>query len=396
MPDSTTKILAVEIPAELAQQLQRRAQRLGLPYREGDFHEGLDQVPPRGIVLAFLASPLSATRLEQIERWARRGLLVMVVHRNLNLEERLQLYRAGICELVDQTVGAHEIGVRVARLARLACQWETGPGRPASQGDLEETPLTDLLDRMRENRATAVLSLVSGERRGRVFVRQGEIVDVEVEGLPPLDALLQVCLWARGTYTVEERDFQRPGRLGREATQVLARAQRLRKLMGAARQELPPPDAPLVSLASAEDLAELSPEERRLLTSLEGTKTLLDLLRDSEREPELIVELVRGLRASGLIGEVQQESRGAETAMASAERVHNLLPRLFLPPRNGQEKHGKELRPLQYRPGLSYIELEQLRRALARKFLSQPGESALARKGEEGAFPMSRNRGQTE
>jgi pSer/pThr/pTyr-binding forkhead associated (FHA) protein len=73
----------------------------------------------------------------------------------------------------------------------------------AMQGRLEEVGLPDVLQLFGTSRKSGVLNVVSGERRGAVYLVAGRVTHCFVEGspgLPPEEAFVELLQWTEGAF----------------------------------------------------------------------------------------------------------------------------------------------------------------------------------------------------
>ncbi|MEZ4250372.1 MAG: DUF4388 domain-containing protein [Polyangiales bacterium] len=94
--------------------------------------------------------------------------------------------------------------------------------RPDLVGELSSLSLPTVLALASMEQLTGVLLLVDDGEEARVFLRRGQIVDVEGLGeTSPRHALGGVLGWTRGTFALELRDVTRPDRLHTSTTALL-------------------------------------------------------------------------------------------------------------------------------------------------------------------------------
>jgi hypothetical protein len=108
-------------------------------------------------------------------------------------------------------------------------------------GLLEEVPLPDLLQLFSTSRKTGILR-VQGKREARIYLKEGQVIYVEIEDapeLPPLKAAYRVVTWTSGMFVLEpweDRDFDETIEMSTEA--MMMEAMRLLDELQAASSEI--------------------------------------------------------------------------------------------------------------------------------------------------------------
>lgn len=167
------------------------------------------------------------------------------------------------------------------------------PRATSMSGDLEEVPLPDLLQLFGANKKSGVLTIF-GAHRGKVYIRQGQILTAVVSGevvANPMKTLCRMIQWTKGGFRVEsfEDDVQFKETFQEPTESVLMEALRqvdeLRRLM----TDLPPlhakfslciPMTPSLSTLSQKELDTL-----QLVINFSEHKTI----QDKSQETDLVV-----------------------------------------------------------------------------------------------------------
>jgi pSer/pThr/pTyr-binding forkhead associated (FHA) protein len=141
---------------------------------------------------------------------------------------------------------------------------------PRMSGNLEEIPLPDLLQLFGSSRKSGVLVVKSEGRHGRIFLNEGLIRCVIIDGredIGALKAVYRMLEWRRGVFELDPpdpREFEHP--IDLSAQEVLMEGFRQLDEISALKQRLPSFETRLTLRTPLEaPLRELSPEQLDLL-----------------------------------------------------------------------------------------------------------------------------------
>jgi HD-GYP domain-containing protein (c-di-GMP phosphodiesterase class II) len=137
--------------------------------------------------------------------------IIAVAAEGVALRVRLLECGADIC--FPPGVSHSELQAALGALLRRTCQRAAEPGSGeasadspwlALQGDVQDFPLTWLLQVMKYDSRTAAIAIRTSESEGTIYLRQGDAVHVEVRGGAKGDqALRQMLHWRQGRFTVQ-------------------------------------------------------------------------------------------------------------------------------------------------------------------------------------------------
>lgn len=185
------------------------------------------------------------------------------------------------------------------------------PESSTMSGDLEEVPLPDLLQLFATNKKSGVLT-ISGNRRGKVYIKTGQLVHAVIGGEPsikPMKAICRMVGWTNGTFHMEEweGDQQFAETFEQSTESVLMEALRqhdeLRRLM----PEMPPPDASLtLCVPMVPKLSDLTKQELDTMQLVLNFNTFKHVVDKTEGTDHEAVINVRKLLAEGYL-EVDSE-----------------------------------------------------------------------------------------
>lgn len=188
---------------------------------------------------------------------------------------------------VAQREGLEAVAARAAR-QRSARPAEEAP---RMSGSLEEIPLPDLLQLFGSSRKSGVL-VVKGEGRvGRIFLKEGLIRSVVIDGreeIGALKAIYRMLAWQRGVFELDPpdpREFPHP--IDLSAQEVLMEGFRQLDELAALKERLPAPDARLSLRVPLEaPLRELSHDELDILQLAINAQTM-DAIFDQAASTDL-------------------------------------------------------------------------------------------------------------
>ena len=179
------------------------------------------------------------------------------------------------------------------------------PESSTMSGDLEEVPLPDLLQLFATNKKSGILTITGG-RRGKVYIKNGQIVSAVIGGEPmkPMKTICRMVGWDKGAFHLEEwdgsDDFQETFEQSTESVlmEALRQHDELRKLM----PEMPPPESSLtLCVPMVPKLSELSKGELdtlQLVLNFNTFKHVVDKTAGTDHEA---VTALKKLLAEGYL-----------------------------------------------------------------------------------------------
>lgn len=145
--------------------------------------------------------------------------------------ERLLGYQLGVDAYISKPYNAEELLVRVHQIVRRAQTSRSSPAaRSTMRGELEHVSPASLLSFLEMEKKTGILLLI-GDSVSRVFVRQGRILRVEIEGanqIPSRNALMTVLDWNAGQFEFAPQDVLGRDEVGLTTTVLLLEHARLK------------------------------------------------------------------------------------------------------------------------------------------------------------------------
>jgi hypothetical protein len=171
------------------------------------------------------------------------------------------------------------------------------------QGSLSELPLPDVIQLVSVSGKTGAFEIQGQHSTGKIFLRDGQIVDALVGRLRGDSAVYDMAIWSQGTFSFKP---------GEESDQITVHMSNANLMMEAARRldewrvlsrKIPSLDLVpyFTSREHAADQVTLSPQEWILVTRIDGEKTIEEIASDLKWAPFDVSKLLFGMITSGLV-----------------------------------------------------------------------------------------------
>ena len=172
----------------------------------------------------------------------------------------------------------------------------------ALQGSLSELSLPDVIQMVSVSGKTGVFSVQRNQEHGRIYLRDGQIVDAIVGALRGDTAVYEMAIWSEGEFTFEP---------GQESDKVTIQLSNANLMMEAARRldewrvlsrKIPSLDlVPYFTSRDQNDQVTLSPHEWILVTRVDGEHTIEQIAEQLQWSGFDVSKLLFGMITSGLI-----------------------------------------------------------------------------------------------
>ena len=209
----------------------------------------------------------------------------------------------GAQEFLTRPVFVRELLARVRMVLERRSRDEGGGQASGRSGPLEELSLVDLLTGLEAEAASGVVYLESGERKGRLFLRDGRVVDAKVGGNDGADAALRVFRWQGGSWTFDPRPVSQRDRIGQATTDLLAEALERAQAWAELWDKLPGDDPVLEvdfqGVAAAG--GQLPPDAGRILRLFDGVRSAGRVVEDSPFDDLATLKATVRLLEQGLL-----------------------------------------------------------------------------------------------
>jgi hypothetical protein len=171
------------------------------------------------------------------------------------------------------------------------------------QGSFSELPLPDIIQLVSVSGKTGAFEIQGRESAGKIFLRDGQIVDALVGRLRGDSAVYEMAIWSQGTFSFNP---------GEESDQVTIHMSNASLMMEAARRldewrvlsrKIPSLDLVpyFTSREQGADQVTLSPQEWILVTRIDGEQTIEEIASDLKWAPFDVSKLLFGMITTGLV-----------------------------------------------------------------------------------------------
>ncbi len=172
------------------------------------------------------------------------------------------------------------------------------------QGSLNELPLPDVIQLVSVSGKTGAFEIQCDEAEGKIYLRDGQIVDALVGRLRGDSAVYEMAIWSQGNFSFNP---------GEESEQVTIHMSNASLMMEAARRldewrvlSRKIPSLDLVPYFSSReqgaDQVTLSPQEWILVTRIDGELTIEEIADELKWAPFDVSKLLFGMITTGLVG----------------------------------------------------------------------------------------------
>ncbi|MCJ7755395.1 MAG: DUF4388 domain-containing protein [Thermoanaerobaculales bacterium] len=171
------------------------------------------------------------------------------------------------------------------------------------QGSLSELPLPDVIQLVSVSGKTGAFEIRGEQASGRIYLRDGQIVDAMVGNLRGDSAVYEMAIWSEGTFSFDP---------GKESGTVTIHMSNASLMMEAARRldewrvlsrKIPSLDLVpyFTSREQGADQVTLSPQEWILVTRIDGERSIEGIAAELKWAPFDVSKLLFGMITTGLV-----------------------------------------------------------------------------------------------
>jgi hypothetical protein len=170
-------------------------------------------------------------------------------------------------------------------------------------GSLSELPLPDVIQLVSVSGKTGAFEIQSSEAHGKIYLRDGQIVDAQVGQLRGDSAVYEMAIWTQGNFSFNP---------GESSDQVTIHMSNASLMMEAARRldewrvlsrKIPSLDLVpyFTTREHGADQVTLSPQEWILVTRIDGEQTIEQIANQLKWAPFDVSKLLFGMITTGLV-----------------------------------------------------------------------------------------------
>ncbi|HMI94148.1 MAG TPA: DUF4388 domain-containing protein, partial [Polyangiales bacterium] len=234
---------------------------------------------------------------------------IIFLSSDASVESKVQGLELGVEDYLTKPIYIREIIARVnlvlqrKQRAGLEARGSSNNSKTKFTGSLSDMGLVDLLQTVDHSKKSGVLYVTSGQLRGAIYFRDGNIVDAEVGALRGERAVYRALVWNEGSFEIDFRDVRREDVIGASTQGVLMEGMRRIDEWGRLSEQLPE----LATVFEVNDeellrrLAELPDDINRVLRQFDGTRSVLQIVDRTDQDDLETLTVISKLYFEGLI-----------------------------------------------------------------------------------------------
>jgi CheY-like chemotaxis protein len=275
--------------------------------------------------------------VEEIRRhneWSE--IPIIFLSSDASVESKVQGLELGVEDYLTKPIYIREIIARVnlvlQRKQRVGLESRATASNSKTKftGSLSDMGLVDLLQTVDHSKKSGVLYVTSGDLRGAIYFRDGNIVDAEVGLLRAERAVFRALVWNEGSFEIDFRDVRREDVIGASTQGVLMEGMRRIDEWGRLSEQLPE----LATVFEVNDeellrrLAELPDDINRVLRQFDGRRSVLQIVDRTDQDDLETLTVISKLYFEGLIFDTGRRAVGAEREAlpTDGDGVPSLVP----------------------------------------------------------------------
>jgi hypothetical protein len=172
----------------------------------------------------------------------------------------------------------------------------------AFQGSLKELPVPDIVQLMSVSGKTGVFTLVRGNDRGYIFLKNGQMVHSRLGEVTGEEAVYALAIWSSGDFQFSPNEETQENTISKSNTSLLMEAARRLDEWKVLSKKIPGVDsvAFLRERESPEPVT-LSPQEWNLVGKIDGQRSIEEIGRVNHTSPFDVAKTLYGLIAADLV-----------------------------------------------------------------------------------------------
>jgi CheY-like chemotaxis protein len=193
------------------------------------------------------------------------------------VDERIESIMLGADDYITKPYYIQEV---IARIEMLLAEKEKRRKTDLFSGRLSEMNLVDLIQTLEVGQKSGILKLQRNGREGEIRFHAGAVIDARYASYSPVESIDKMFTWTEGVYQVQMTEAIGPRKLNISNHEIITRGIHKLREWEALKIDLPPLSAipSRFNLDSQDTLPTLSLEDKQILQSIDGERTLLDII----------------------------------------------------------------------------------------------------------------------
>ena len=252
--------------------------------------------------------------VEERPEWSQISVVFLTSQKSI--EDKIRGLELGVEDYLTKPIFVRELIARVnLLLARrtqeniTASTTKTMTGRTRFSGSTQDMAVVDLLQTFEVSRKSGVVHLRGPSQEGRIFFRDGKVVDAELGRLRGEEAIYRVLIWNEASFEVEFKVIANEDVIGGSTQAILMEGMRRVDEWGRLCEQLPP----LTTVFEIDDqqllerLNEIPDELNGILRLFDGKRNLSEVVDDSPFEDLSTLSTITKLFFEGLLVAREEE-----------------------------------------------------------------------------------------
>jgi hypothetical protein len=182
------------------------------------------------------------------------------------------------------------------------------------QGSIQELPVPDIIQLVSVSGKTGMFTLVRGNERGFIYLKNGQMVHARLSDLTGEEAIYALAIWSSGDFQFTPGEETDVASIEQSNTSLLMEAARRLDEWKVLSRKIPAIDyVPSFLVRDSAEPVTLSPPEWNLVIHVDGKRTIEELARVVNLSSFETAKVLYGLITSGLV-----EMRPREAAVRQA------------------------------------------------------------------------------
>ena len=185
------------------------------------------------------------------------------------------------------------------------------------QGSIQELPVPDIIQLVSVSGKTGMFTLVRGNERGFIYLKNGQMVHARLSDLTGEEAIYALAIWSSGDFQFTPGEETDVASIEQSNTSLLMEAARRLDEWKVLSRKIPAIDyVPNFLVRDSAEPVTLSPPEWNLVIRVDGKRTIEELARAVSLSSFETAKILYGLITAGLV-EMRPREAAARPAAAA-------------------------------------------------------------------------------